>query len=88
LARVQLGDHQQALGDFTLALGLDATDTSLRLQRGQTYLACQAYQLAARDFDQVLQRKPSNAEAYHGRGLARLVATMVAANDPGFRNEP
>jgi tetratricopeptide (TPR) repeat protein len=72
LARVQLGQHQAAVGDFTLALALEPDDLGLRLQRGRTYLACQAWRLAAQDFDAVLQRDARSAAAYQGRGTARL----------------
>jgi tetratricopeptide (TPR) repeat protein len=72
LARVQLGEHQAAVGDFTLALALEPDDVGLRLQRGRTYLACQAWQLAAQDFDAVLQSDARSAAAYQGRGTARL----------------
>jgi serine/threonine protein kinase/tetratricopeptide (TPR) repeat protein len=72
LARVQLGQHQAAVGDFTLALTLEPDDLGLRLQRGRTYLACQAWQLAAQDFDAVLERDARSAAAYQGRGAARL----------------
>jgi serine/threonine protein kinase/tetratricopeptide (TPR) repeat protein len=83
LARVQLGQHQAAVGDFTLALSLEPDDLGLRLQRGRTYLACQAWQLAAQDFDAVLERDPRSAAAYQGRGAARLHLGQVreAADD-------
>jgi tetratricopeptide (TPR) repeat protein len=72
LARVQRGHHQAAVADFTLALALEPGDVGLLLQRGQTYLACQAWKLAAQDFDFVLDRDVTVAAAYQGRGVARL----------------
>jgi serine/threonine protein kinase/tetratricopeptide (TPR) repeat protein len=72
LARVQMGKHQAAVADFTLALAMQPDDVSLRLQRGRTYLACQAWKLAAEDFDFVLEHDVNAAAAYQGRGAARL----------------
>jgi serine/threonine protein kinase/tetratricopeptide (TPR) repeat protein len=77
LARVQMDQHQAAVTDFTLALALEPDDVSLRLQRGRTYLACQAWKLAAADFDAVLQRDAGSAVALQGRGLARLHLGLV-----------
>ena len=70
-ARSQMGEHQAALSDFNMALRL-AGDVSLRLQRGRSYLACEAWLLAVEDFTVVLERDASVPTAYHGRGLARL----------------
>jgi tetratricopeptide (TPR) repeat protein len=83
LARVQLGQHQAAVADFTLALAIQPDDASLRLQRGRTYLACQAWKLAVADFDAVLQRDAASAAAFQGRGVARLHLGQVreAADD-------
>jgi tetratricopeptide (TPR) repeat protein len=72
LARVQLGQRQQALEDFTLALGLSPADAALREQRGRTYLACSAHQLAAADFDEAIKLDPKRVHSYQGRALARM----------------
>jgi tetratricopeptide (TPR) repeat protein len=71
-ARGKAGDHAAAVADLTLALGLRPGEEALRLQRGQEYLACQAYPLALRDFEDVIRRRPDSGAAYLGRGLARL----------------
>jgi tetratricopeptide (TPR) repeat protein len=82
-ARVRCGRSSEAVADFTLALALAPGDKSLWLQRGRAYLARQAWGLAVDDFDQVLKRDARCAEAYHGRGLARLHLGQVddAATD-------
>src|SRR5262249_47526994 len=72
LARAMRNDQQGALGDFTVALTLQPNDNALRLYRARTYLIAQAWRLAERDFDRVLQADPNNGGAYHGRGLARV----------------
>jgi tetratricopeptide (TPR) repeat protein len=55
LAKVKLGRHEDAVGDFTLALDRTPNDVALRTQRGQTYLACQAPQLALLDFEEAIR---------------------------------
>jgi tetratricopeptide (TPR) repeat protein len=72
LARAQLGQHQAAIGDFTLALALKSDGEGLHLQRGLAYLACQNWKDAAADFEEVLRREPGSAEGYRGRSVARL----------------
>jgi tetratricopeptide (TPR) repeat protein len=83
LARVQLKQHQAAIGDFTLALALEPADRDLRLERGRAYLACRSWKEAAADFDEVLLRDPTQTEGYRGRALARLHQGQVreAAED-------
>ena len=53
-------------------MGLASADAGLREQRGRTYLACQAYRLAAADFDEALECDPRSVPSYQGRALARL----------------
>jgi tetratricopeptide (TPR) repeat protein/tRNA A-37 threonylcarbamoyl transferase component Bud32 len=77
LAYLQQGEHQSALGDFSLALGLAPNDLALRLQRGKTYLACQAWKLADRDFDEVLRHDDAVVAAYDGRATARLHSGQI-----------
>ena len=72
LAKVKLARNEDAVGDYTLALERSPNDLALRTQRGQTYLACQAPQLALLDFEAAIQLDPKYALAYQGRGLARL----------------
>jgi eukaryotic-like serine/threonine-protein kinase len=72
LAKVKLTHNEDAVSDFTLALERTPNDVALRTQRGQTYLACQAPQLALLDFKAAIRLDPKHAPAYQGRGLARL----------------
>jgi tetratricopeptide (TPR) repeat protein len=91
-ARGKAGDHAGAVADLTLALQLQPAEEGLRLQRGQAYLACQAYPLALRDFDEVVRRQPDNGAAYLGRGLVRLqqapLGEAVADAEEAVRRAP
>jgi serine/threonine protein kinase/tetratricopeptide (TPR) repeat protein len=82
LALMRLDRPEEAIGDYTRALGLIRSDQSnlkadLHLQRGQAYHASKAWELAAKDFEAALVPQ-ANAQpslllaAYHGRALVRL----------------
>jgi tetratricopeptide (TPR) repeat protein len=71
-ARALLGEHDGAVGDFTLALALAPGDAELLLQRGRSYLGLKAWAAADRDFDEVLKKDAGSAAAYLGRGQARV----------------
>jgi serine/threonine protein kinase/Tfp pilus assembly protein PilF len=75
LVRGQLKDYAGAVEDYTRALALEKEPkeiTSMLVNRGQAYLACQADQPALRDFDEALKHDPQNITAYLGRGFARV----------------
>ncbi len=79
LARSRASNGEGALEDFTAALEMDPDNSDLRMQRGQAYLACRAWELALHDFDGVLRHDPSQAAAYLGRAEARVRLDQVAA---------
>ena len=68
-----LKDHKGVLEDCTRALGLEADAETFRL-RGSTYLHFQLPDLALRDFDEAIRLDATSADAYLGRGLARVQA--------------
>jgi serine/threonine protein kinase/tetratricopeptide (TPR) repeat protein len=95
LARLKLGEHHAALGDLTQALGLESGNVPLRVQRGQTYLACRAPEQALRDFEEALRTPGQDAETAQARlgcGLARLslaqYSEAVADADAAVRLAP
>jgi tetratricopeptide (TPR) repeat protein/tRNA A-37 threonylcarbamoyl transferase component Bud32 len=71
-ARSKQGNHRGALDDLTAALARESDDPELWVQRGQTYLACKAWELAAQDFDRAMQLNDHLGNAYAGRGYARV----------------
>jgi tetratricopeptide (TPR) repeat protein len=71
LVETKLGQYPRAIDDFTLSLTLQTSADTYR-QRGWAYLANQAPKPALADFTQALRMDPKDADAYTGRGLARL----------------
>jgi tetratricopeptide (TPR) repeat protein/tRNA A-37 threonylcarbamoyl transferase component Bud32 len=66
-----LKDYKDVLEDCTRALGLEP-DAETFLLRGSTYLHFQLPGLAVRDFDEAIRLDATSADAYLGRGLARV----------------
>jgi tetratricopeptide (TPR) repeat protein/tRNA A-37 threonylcarbamoyl transferase component Bud32 len=79
IARSKQDNHRGALDDLTEALSREPRDAQLWAQRGQTYIACQAWALAAEDFERALQLDDGLASAYLGRGHVRVQLGQVAA---------
>jgi tetratricopeptide (TPR) repeat protein len=71
LTGVKLGSYADAIADFTLALNLQR-DSVTHTYRGWAYLVSKAPQLALPDFESAIQLDEHNADAYNGRGAARL----------------
>jgi tetratricopeptide (TPR) repeat protein len=69
-ARKRLGDDAAAAEDYTRALELSPS-AEMRIHRGWTYIACGAWTLAMRDFEEVIRLGPPESDAYNGRGYAR-----------------
>src|SRR5262249_53287750 len=78
LARLKLGDYPAATADFSRALELEPESARLFAYRGSTYLAGDAPGLALQDFDQAIGLDGANADAYTGRGLARVKLGKVS----------
>jgi tetratricopeptide (TPR) repeat protein len=72
LARSADNDFAGAIGDYSRALALPADRPRLLARRGWAYLVSGAPGLAQADFDEVLRHEPSSADAYTGRGTARV----------------
>ncbi len=73
LARAGLKDYAGAIEDVNQAIALSRDDaTRLLSRRGWLYIGSDAPRLALHDFEEVIGRDPSNADAYNGRGFARL----------------
>jgi tetratricopeptide (TPR) repeat protein len=72
LARMKLGKYAEALEDYTRALEL-APDADIYQHRGWAHFFCDAWKLALRDFAKAIELDPKAADAYTGRGLARVM---------------
>jgi serine/threonine protein kinase/Tfp pilus assembly protein PilF len=76
-ARLQRGDYLGARDEYTRALECRRVApeqaAEAHLHRGWSYYFAEAWKPAARDFEQALSLDPDNADAYTGRGLARVM---------------
>jgi tetratricopeptide (TPR) repeat protein len=72
LARAELKDFSGAIDDLTYAITIQPEEAALLGQRGWLYIVADAPRLALHDFEAVLQLDGSRADAYNGRGSARL----------------
>ena len=97
VAREARRDHAGAIADFHRALELSAgaePDQRSRLlnRRGWAYHYADAPRLALADFEESLRLNPNQAEAYGGRGLARIRLgewrLAVADAEAGLRQKP
>ena len=72
LARVETRDFPGAIEDFSRAMALGGDRPKLMRHRGWVYVVTDAPRLAWQDFEEAIQLDPSGADAYNGRGAARL----------------
>lgn len=75
LALAKLGRSREAMSDFTRALELEPSANML-VRRGWSFLL-EANQLAAADFDAAISANPDNADAWNGRGYARVMMGQI-----------
>jgi tetratricopeptide (TPR) repeat protein len=71
LAYSKLGLFREAMNDYTRALELEPSANML-VRRGWAYLM-EANKLALADFDAAVSENPDNADAWNGRGYARVM---------------
>jgi tetratricopeptide (TPR) repeat protein len=71
LARMRLGKYPEAVDDYTRALDRQP-DGATYQDRGWAHLFAEAARLALRDFEKAVEMQPRAADAYAGRGLARV----------------
>jgi len=72
MAKDELEDFEGAIADYNLSLATDAKNTRLLRRRAWWNLEQGAIRRAARDFDEVIELAAEDADAYSGRGLARV----------------
>jgi serine/threonine protein kinase/tetratricopeptide (TPR) repeat protein len=78
LAQQKLGRFRESLADVARALELEPGASNMLVRRGWAMLL-EANQLAEADFDAAAQANPENADAWNGRGFARV----MMGNIPG-----
>lgn len=71
LALSKLGRFREAMNDYTRALELEPSANML-VRRGWAYLL-EANKLALADFDAAVSENPESADAWNGRGYARVM---------------
>jgi tetratricopeptide (TPR) repeat protein len=72
IAKDSLEDFSNAIADYSVSLSLESKNPRVFRRRGWSYLAAGANQAAASDFDETIRLSPGDADAYGGRGLARV----------------
>ena len=79
LAEQRMGNYAGAIEDYTRALAIRPDDVGILTNRGWAYLINEVPRLAFRDFREVLEKDPNNADAYNGRAMARVKLGQHAA---------
>lgn len=74
-----LGNHEQAVADYTEALNNGASQTRIYFLRARSLLALGDQKAAKRDMAEGLRRTPTDAESWGARGMARLADDPEAA---------
>jgi tetratricopeptide (TPR) repeat protein len=72
LARAELRDFPGAIDDLTYAIALRPDQAALLSRRGWLYIIAAAPRLARHDFEAAILLDSSGADAFNGRGAARL----------------
>jgi len=78
ISRLQLGDPAGALTDFMKVIELDQEPgaSNMLVRRGWAMLL-EANKLAEADFDAAVAANPENADAWNGRGYARVMMGSI-----------
>lgn len=77
LAQQKLGRFRESLSDVARALELEPGASNMLVRRGWAMLL-EANKLAEADFDAAVTANPENADAWNGRGYARIMMGHVA----------
>jgi hypothetical protein len=66
-----MNQYDKALADFNAAEQITGPTPTLLQNRSYSYLASGQYQNAVNDYDRLLQLRPTDAQSYYYRGLAK-----------------
>ena len=68
-----MGKYDEAVVDYTEAIGLDAENALLHNNRGYGYISLGEYQKAIDDFNEAVRLDPEYMEAFGGRARAHAL---------------
>lgn len=71
MQKLQSGDYEKAIADFTKAVTVDPKFLNGYLQRAFCYSATNKYDLAVKDYDAILAVQPNQKFALNSRGSAK-----------------
>ncbi len=74
MAYAKLVQYDKALADFNQAITLKPDHLTALTQRGHSAVREQQWAVAIADYETVLSLQKTNAEAYYGRGVAKVYA--------------
>ncbi len=78
-AYAKLTQHEKALADFNQAIKLKPDHLTALTQRGHHAVRAQQWTSAIGDYESVLGMQKTSAEAYYGRGVAKVYSGDVRA---------
>ncbi len=70
MAKVQVGEYEAALADYSAAIEVDPSSCYALYNRGITHDRLGSYAAAVKDFSAALAIDPNNADFYHNRGFS------------------
>ncbi len=85
MAYAKLVQYDKALADFNQAITLKPDHLTALTQRGHYAVRAQQWATAIADYETVLSLQKTNAEAYYGRGVAKVYAGDVMGGQLDMR---
>ena len=70
ISHAELGEYQQAIDDYTLAITIDPGDSTLHYARGSAYAELGEYQQAIDDYTLAIAIDPGDSTLHYARGFA------------------
>ena len=68
----EIGQHQDAIREYTRYIDLDPQNPAIFSNRGLEYAQIKKYRLAVQDFTRAIELDPTDAEYYHNRTESRI----------------
>ena len=72
IAKMNLGQHQQAINDYNRAIKLDPNYAKAYNNRGIANMILGKHEQAINDYNQAIKLDPNYAKAYNNRGIANM----------------
>ena len=67
--RLDIGEYDKAIQDFSKAIELDPTNVSVYYSRGDCYKNIEEYDKAIQDFSKAIELDPTNASVYYSKAI-------------------